>query len=161
MPSAATRRRRVEMGIPVKGVLVSTYVISGLCAGIGAVVLAGRTGAELAALRQPARARHHRRRDHRRRELPRRPRPYRPRPGRRGDDRRDPQCPEPAQRRRLLPDDRHRPHHRGRGRGRCAAQPSRGAGAGPAGGEGANDAPASPRSSPCAMRRSASAPSMR
>lgn len=34
-----------EMGIPVKGVLVSTYVISGLCAGIGAVVLAGRTGA--------------------------------------------------------------------------------------------------------------------
>ena len=35
----------VEMGIPVKGVLISTYVISGLCAGIGAVVLAGRTGA--------------------------------------------------------------------------------------------------------------------
>ncbi len=35
----------VEMGIPVKGVLVSTYIISGLCAGIGAVVLAGRTAA--------------------------------------------------------------------------------------------------------------------
>jgi ribose transport system permease protein len=35
----------LEMGIPVKGVLVSTYVISGLCAGIGAVVLAGRTQA--------------------------------------------------------------------------------------------------------------------
>lgn len=35
----------VEMGIPVKGVLISTYVISGLCAGIGAVVLAGRTQA--------------------------------------------------------------------------------------------------------------------
>jgi ribose transport system permease protein len=35
----------VEMGIPVKGVLVSMYAISGLCAGIGAVVLAGRTGA--------------------------------------------------------------------------------------------------------------------
>jgi ribose transport system permease protein len=35
----------VEMGIPVKWVLVSTYVISGLCAGIGAVVLAGRTAA--------------------------------------------------------------------------------------------------------------------
>ncbi len=35
----------VEMGIPVKGVLISTYVISGLCAGIGAVVLSGRTGA--------------------------------------------------------------------------------------------------------------------
>jgi len=34
-----------EMGIPVKGVLVSAYVISGLCAGIGAVVLAGRTAA--------------------------------------------------------------------------------------------------------------------
>jgi len=33
----------VQMGIPVKGVLISTYVISGLCAGIGAVVLAGRT----------------------------------------------------------------------------------------------------------------------
>jgi ribose transport system permease protein len=35
----------LEMGIPVKGVLISTYVISGLCAGIGAVVLAGRTQA--------------------------------------------------------------------------------------------------------------------
>ncbi|MFO1061205.1 MAG: ABC transporter permease [Dongiaceae bacterium] len=35
----------VEMGIPVRGVLVSTYVISGLCAGVGAVVLAGRTEA--------------------------------------------------------------------------------------------------------------------
>ena len=35
----------VEMGIPVKGVLVSTFVISGLCAGIGAVVLSGRTAA--------------------------------------------------------------------------------------------------------------------
>jgi len=34
-----------EMGIPVRGVLVSTYTIAGLCAGIGAVVLAGRTGA--------------------------------------------------------------------------------------------------------------------
>ena len=33
------------MGIPVRGVLVSVYTISGLCAGIGAVVLAGRTGA--------------------------------------------------------------------------------------------------------------------
>jgi ribose transport system permease protein len=35
----------VQMGIPVKGVLVSTYVISGICAGIGAVVLSGRTEA--------------------------------------------------------------------------------------------------------------------
>jgi len=35
----------IEMGIPVKGVLVSTFVISGLCAGIGAIVLAGRTAA--------------------------------------------------------------------------------------------------------------------
>jgi ribose transport system permease protein len=35
----------IEMGIPVKGVLVSTYVISGFCAGVGAVILAGRTGA--------------------------------------------------------------------------------------------------------------------
>jgi ribose transport system permease protein len=34
-----------EMGIPVRGVLVSTYLIAGLCAGIGAVVLAGRTEA--------------------------------------------------------------------------------------------------------------------
>jgi ribose transport system permease protein len=34
-----------KMGIPVRAVLVSTYVISGLCAGIGAVVLAGRTQA--------------------------------------------------------------------------------------------------------------------
>lgn len=34
-----------QMGIPVRGVLISTYVISGLCAGIGAVVLAGRTAA--------------------------------------------------------------------------------------------------------------------
>ena len=32
----------VEMGIPVKWVLVSTYVIAGLCCGIGAVVMAGR-----------------------------------------------------------------------------------------------------------------------
>jgi ribose transport system permease protein len=35
----------VSMGIPVGGVLVTVYVISGLCAGIGAVVLAGRTNA--------------------------------------------------------------------------------------------------------------------
>jgi ribose transport system permease protein len=35
----------LEMGIPVTGVLVSTYVISGLCVGVGAIVLAGRTGA--------------------------------------------------------------------------------------------------------------------
>lgn len=34
-----------EMGIPIKGVLFSTYVVSGLCAGMGAVVLAGRTAA--------------------------------------------------------------------------------------------------------------------
>jgi ribose transport system permease protein len=34
-----------SMGIPVRGVLVATYVISGLCAGIGAAVLAGRTNA--------------------------------------------------------------------------------------------------------------------
>ena len=35
----------IEMGIPVKWVLVSVYVIAGLCCGIGAVVLAGRTEA--------------------------------------------------------------------------------------------------------------------
>jgi ribose transport system permease protein len=35
----------LEMGIPVKGVLVSSYVISGFCAGVGAVVLSGRTAA--------------------------------------------------------------------------------------------------------------------
>ena len=35
----------VEMGIPVKWVLVATYAFAGLCAGIGAVVLSGRTGA--------------------------------------------------------------------------------------------------------------------
>ncbi len=35
----------VQMGIPVKWVLVSVYVMSGLCAGIGAIVLAGRTEA--------------------------------------------------------------------------------------------------------------------
>jgi ribose transport system permease protein len=35
----------VQMGIPVKWVLVSTYVLSGLCAGIGAIVLSGRTEA--------------------------------------------------------------------------------------------------------------------
>ena len=35
----------VEMGIPVKWVLLSVYVISGACAGIGAIVLAGRTAA--------------------------------------------------------------------------------------------------------------------
>jgi ribose transport system permease protein len=35
----------IEMGIPVKWVLVSVYVIAGLCCGIGAVVLSGRTEA--------------------------------------------------------------------------------------------------------------------
>lgn len=35
----------LKMGIPTKGILVSVYTISGLCAGIGAVVLAGRTAA--------------------------------------------------------------------------------------------------------------------
>lgn len=35
----------VQMGIPVKWVLVSVYVLSGLCAGIGAIILAGRTEA--------------------------------------------------------------------------------------------------------------------
>ena len=35
----------VEMGLPVRGVLISAYVASGLCAGVGGVVLAGRTGA--------------------------------------------------------------------------------------------------------------------
>jgi ribose transport system permease protein len=35
----------LQMGIPVKWVLVSTYILSGVCAGIGAVVLSGRTEA--------------------------------------------------------------------------------------------------------------------
>lgn len=35
----------LQMGIPVKWVLVSTYILSGTCAGIGAVVLSGRTEA--------------------------------------------------------------------------------------------------------------------
>jgi ribose transport system permease protein len=35
----------LEMGVPVKGVLVSAYALAGICAGIGAVVLAGRTAA--------------------------------------------------------------------------------------------------------------------
>jgi ribose transport system permease protein len=35
----------VEMGIPSKWVLVATYAFAGLCAGVGAVVLSGRTGA--------------------------------------------------------------------------------------------------------------------
>ncbi len=35
----------LQMGIPVKWVLVSVYVLSGLCAGIGAIILAGRTEA--------------------------------------------------------------------------------------------------------------------
>ena len=34
-----------EMGVPVRGVLVSAYVLCGTCAGIGAVVLSGRTAA--------------------------------------------------------------------------------------------------------------------
>jgi ribose transport system permease protein len=34
-----------EMGIPTRAVLISVYVISGLCAGIGAIVLSGRTAA--------------------------------------------------------------------------------------------------------------------
>jgi ribose transport system permease protein len=35
----------LQMGIPVKWVLVSTYVISGLCCGVGAILIAGRTEA--------------------------------------------------------------------------------------------------------------------
>jgi ribose transport system permease protein len=35
----------LQMGIPVKWVLISTYILSGICAGVGAVVLAGRTEA--------------------------------------------------------------------------------------------------------------------
>ncbi|RYI06327.1 MAG: ABC transporter permease [Acetobacteraceae bacterium] len=38
-------RAALGMGIPVGGVLVATYIISGLSAGIGAIVLAGRTDA--------------------------------------------------------------------------------------------------------------------
>lgn len=34
-----------SMGIPVRGILLSTYIISGFCAGLGAVLLAGRTAA--------------------------------------------------------------------------------------------------------------------
>jgi ribose transport system permease protein len=34
-----------HMGIPVKKVLLATYIISGVCAGLGAVVLSGRTAA--------------------------------------------------------------------------------------------------------------------
>lgn len=33
----------IQMGIPTRGVLVSAYVISGICVGIGAIVLSGRT----------------------------------------------------------------------------------------------------------------------
>ena len=35
----------VQMGIPVKWVLVSAYIIAGFCAGVGAILLAGRTEA--------------------------------------------------------------------------------------------------------------------
>jgi ribose transport system permease protein len=38
-------RAALSVGIPVKAVLLSVYVFSGVCAGIGAVLLAGRTGA--------------------------------------------------------------------------------------------------------------------
>ena len=41
----AAPQAALEMGIPIRAVLVSVYVLSGLCAGIGAVVLAGRTQA--------------------------------------------------------------------------------------------------------------------
>ncbi|SMD12117.1 monosaccharide ABC transporter membrane protein, CUT2 family [Rhizobium sp. RU36D] len=34
-----------SMGIPVKKVLLATYILSGLCAGVGAIVLSGRTAA--------------------------------------------------------------------------------------------------------------------
>lgn len=34
-----------NMGIPVKKVLLATYIVSGVCAGLGAVVLSGRTAA--------------------------------------------------------------------------------------------------------------------
>ena len=39
-PVGGNPEAALEMGIPVRGVLVSTYVISGFCAGIGAIVLA-------------------------------------------------------------------------------------------------------------------------
>lgn len=35
----------LQMGIPLKWVLVSTYIVSGLCCGVGAILLAGRTEA--------------------------------------------------------------------------------------------------------------------
>lgn len=35
----------VKMGIPTKWVLVSVYIFSGICAGIGAIILSGRTEA--------------------------------------------------------------------------------------------------------------------
>jgi ribose transport system permease protein len=35
----------VGMGIPIRGVLVSVYALSGFCTGVGALLLAGRTGA--------------------------------------------------------------------------------------------------------------------
>ncbi len=35
----------LEMGIPVRAVTISTYVISGFCVGIGAILLSGRTAA--------------------------------------------------------------------------------------------------------------------
>ena len=41
----AIRKRRGRWVFPFEAVLVSTYLIAGLCAGIGAVVLAGRTEA--------------------------------------------------------------------------------------------------------------------
>ena len=125
----------LEMGIPVKGVLVSTYVISGFCVGVGAIVLAGRTGASsplygnlleldtIAAVIIGG-ASFLGGRGHIGHAL-----------DRRGDDRRHPQRAQSAQRRRLLPDDRDRPHHRRGGGSRRAAQPPGGAGAVDSGGE--------------------------
>ena len=111
-----------EMGIPIKGVLVSTYVVSGVCAGIGAVVLAGRTAASsplygnlleldtIAAVIIGGAS------------FLRRARPYRPCPCRGADDWRHPQRLKSSKRGRLLSDDRHWLDHRGSGRGRCVAQ---------------------------------------
>ena len=124
-PEAARRA-----AIPVSWVLASVYALSGLLAGVGAVLASGRSNGGIAQLRAARGARLDRRRRHRRRQLPGRPRQRRQRARGRADDRRHPQRHEPAQRRRVRAADRDRRRHRGGGRdGRaCGARSRRGCG---------------------------------
>ena len=121
-PDAARRT-----GIPVKKVLVSVYVLSGLTAASRRPHHRRADGRGLSDLRRPRGARLDRRRHHRRRGLRGRARPRRQCPRRRVHDRRDPQRAQPARGQRLLPADGDRRRDPRGGRGRRPPRLRRGA----------------------------------